>query len=82
MFSFSQTSSLKCDVNCHLFRQRCIRLPDSDVEVGQVVAVLLDNIAAGDTNAMLATAALANIVAKAEHIRYSYLIDRLINLIY
>ena len=54
----------------HLYRRKCLHLTAASggggLEIGaeDLVPVLTDNLEAGDTNAMLAVAGLANLVAK------------------
>ena len=61
--------SLFLSSQIHLCRRKCLHLTAASgggLEIGaeDLVPVLTDNLEAGDTNAMLAVAGLANLVAK------------------
>ncbi|XP_023334256.1 uncharacterized protein LOC111705809, partial [Eurytemora carolleeae] len=67
-----------------LLRQKCLRLNECEVEVESVLDILLENLKVGDTNAMLATAALANIISISEHtskVEVESVIERLVSLL-
>lgn len=50
-----------------LLRHKCLHLTGSEISVEELVPVLVSNMAAGDTNAMLAVAALSNLISKQHH---------------
>jgi len=50
-----------------LLRHKCLHLSGSEISVEELVPVLVSNMAAGDTNAMLAVAALSNLISKQHH---------------